>query len=405
MFSRKKNLMVTAVAVVAALAVVLAGCSGRSASSSGTEQDSGDIVVRASYPLSGPLVSAGLAASGAKAYFDAVNAAGGVQGRKIDFEVVDDAFDPARMVSNNRRFTERDKAMIVINFGGISVAARPPLNAAHVAQIVQGGEKELSDVENFPYTRAFVPDIAWEGELQGRYIAKNIPDAVVGFVGFNNAFSDSQLAGLAAAGIHPVKTLRIPPGQGDVTSQVTELKAAGVNVLVVTQGPPTIGALLSYMGQIEYKPTIFIGSPYADFASTVKPAGAQNVVGALSYQWFKDAQNPAVSGDAALVQYRKDMAEYAPNADAGQTFTLTGYGLAAAIVSALHSAQEISSNGFLAAWDALSHVANPLLIDQASLTGEKDGRLVHQYQLHEFDGKSWVARDSVIDVSEAGIAD
>jgi len=401
---RFKAKKVMATAAVAALVVALAGCSGRSDSSASAADGAGDIVIRASYPLSGPLVSAGVSASGAKAYFDAANAAGGINGRKIDFEVTDDAFDPARMVSNNRQFAERDKAMIVVNFGGIAVAARPPLNAVHVAQIVQGGEKELSDVKNFPYTRAFVPDIAWEGELQGRYIAKNIPKAVVGFVGFNNALADSQLAGLAAGGITPVKALRIPPGQGDVTSQVTELKAAGVNVLVVTQGPPTIGALLTYLGQIKYKPTLFIGSPYADFASTVKPAGAQNVVGALSYQWFKDPQNPAVSADPALVQYRKDMAQYAPDADATQTFTLTGYGLAAAIVSALKSAKDISSDGFLAAWDALSHAENPLLIDQASLTGEKDGRLVHQYQLHEFDGKSWVARESVIDASQVGIA-
>ena len=401
---RFKAKKVMATAAVAVLVVALAGCSGRSASSANAADGAGDIVIRASYPLSGPLVSAGVSASGAKAYFDAVNAAGGINGRKIDFEVTDDAFDPARTVSNNRQFAERDKAIIVVNFGGIAVAARPPLNAAHVAQIVQGGEKELSDVQNFPYTRAFVPDIAWEGELQGRYIAKNIPKAVVGFVGFNNALADSQLAGLAAGGITPVKALRIPPGQGDVTSQVTELKAAGVNVLVVTQGPPTIGALLTYLGQIKYKPTLFIGSPYADFASTVKPAGAQNVVGALSYQWFKDPQNPAVSGDPAVVQYRKDMAQYAPDADATQTFTLTGYGLAAAIVSALKSAKDINSDGFLAAWDALSHAENPLLIDQASLTGEKDGRLVHQYQLHEFDGKSWVARESVIDASQVGIA-
>ncbi|MDP4504157.1 ABC transporter substrate-binding protein [Nonomuraea turcica] len=398
---RSKKVMAAAMTM---LAVVLAGCSGRAASSQDAVDGSGDIVIRASYPLSGPLASAGASAAGAKAYFDAVSAAGGVDGRKIDFKVVDDAFDPARMVSNNRQFAERDKATIVVNFGGISVAARPPLNAAHVAQIVQGGEKELSDVQSFPYTRAFVPDIAWEGELQGQYIAKNLPKAVVGFLGFNNAFAESQLAGLAAAGITPVKAIRIPPGQGDLTSQVTELKAAGVNVLVVTHGPPTIGALLSHMGQIKYKPTIFIGSPYADFASTVNPAGAENVVKALSYQWFKDPQNPALSDDKALAQYRADMAKYAPSADAGQTFALTGYGLAAAIVSALRSAEEISSDGFLSAWDSLSQEENPLLVNQASLTGKKDGRLVHQYQLHEFDGKSWVARDSVIDVSKAGIA-
>ena len=389
----------------ATMAVALVACSARGESDPGQSGgEGGDIVIRASYPLSGFLSSAGASAAGAKAYFDAVNDAGGIDGRKIDFQVSDDAFDPARLVSNNKEFVQRDRAMIVVNFGGISVAARPTLDSAGVAQIVQGGEKELSDVEQFPYTRAFVPDIAWEGELQGRHIAEKMPDAVVGFMGFNNAFADSQLAGLAAAGIDPVKVIRLPPGQGDVSSQVTELKAAGVDALVVTLGPPTMGALLSYMGQIDFKPTTFIGSPYADFASTVNPAGAKNVVGALSYQWLKDPQNPAVHDDKTVVPYRDDMAKYAPDGNPDSSFTFTGYGLASAVVSALREADDISSDGFLNAWDSLSDVEDPLLIDGATLSGESDGRLVHQYQLHEFDGTSWAPRGDIVNVVEAGIA-
>ena len=401
-----RNLRGKVVAVMAAAAMAAtSACSARGGDGeAGSGTGGGDIVIRASYPLSGPLSSAGASVTGAKAYFDAVNAAGGIDGRKIDFDVSDDAFDPARLVSNNKAFVQKDKAMIVVNFGGISVAARPVLNDSKVAQIVQGGEKELSDVDQFPYTRAFVPDIAWEGELQGRYIADHMPHAVVGFMGFNNAFSDSQLAGLAAAGIKPVKALRLPPGQGDVASQVTELKAAGVNVLVVTLGPPTMGALLSYMGQIHYKPTTFIGSPYADFASTVKPAGAANVKGALSYQWLKDPQNPGVKDDPGVSQFRADMTKYAPDGDPDSTFAFTGYGLAAAIVSALRDAKDISSDGFLKAWDALSDVNDPLLTQGAALTGESDGRLVHQYQLNEFDGASWVPQGNVVDVVDAGIA-
>ncbi|MGI5460942.1 ABC transporter substrate-binding protein [Streptomyces sp. CA-249302] len=302
-----RNCPTKLIALVAVTAAATA-CSGRSAAPAGT----GDIVIRASYPLSGALSSAGVSADGAAAYFDAVNAAGGINGRKIDFRVKDDTFDPARLVSNNTAFVKRDKATVVINFGGIAVAARPQLNAAGVAQIVQGGETVLSDVEKFPDTRAFVPDIAWEGELQGRYISDRTPKAVVGFMGFNNDLATSQLAGLAKAGVKPVKTLRLPPGQADIASQVTELKAAKVDTLVVTLGPPTLGALLSYLGQIDYRPRIFIGSPYADFASTVKPAGAANVKDALSYQWLKDPQNPAVHGDKGLVKYRADMAKYSP---------------------------------------------------------------------------------------------
>jgi branched-chain amino acid transport system substrate-binding protein len=395
--------LIAVVAAVAVATLALTGCTGRSAEPAETTAG-GDIVIRGSWPLSGPLAAAGLSASGAQAYFDSVNADGGIDGRMIDFAVLDDAYDPARMVSNNKEFVEKDDAMIVVNFGGISVPARPYLNEAGVAQIVQAGQSPLSDVDEFPYSRAFWPDISWEGELQGQYISENLPDAVVGFMGFNNDLSDSQLAGLEAGGVTPAKVITMPPGQADVTSQVTELEAAGVDVLAVTLGAPTMGALLSYLGQIDYHPTLLLGSTSADFTTAVIPAGADNVTGAMTFQWLNDPQNPAVQDQPALVQYREDMAEFAPDADADATFTLNGYGLASAIVSALSAADDITADGFLASWDGLKGVENPLLIEGATLNGGPGGRVVYQYQLHEFDGTSWLPQGDIIDVAEDGIA-
>ena len=54
--------------------------------------------------------------------------------------MLDDAYDPARLVSNNKEFVEKDEAIAVINFGGISIPARPAINEAGVAQIVQAGK-------------------------------------------------------------------------------------------------------------------------------------------------------------------------------------------------------------------------------------------------------------------------
>ena len=138
-----------AVAAIAATAMSLSACTGRSAATDPAEE-TGDIVIRGSWPLSGPLAAAGLSAAGAQAYFDAVNAEGGIDGRQIDFAVLDDAYDPARVVSNNKEFVEKDDAIIVVNFGGIAVPARPSLNEAGVAQVVQAGQSPLSDVEGFP---------------------------------------------------------------------------------------------------------------------------------------------------------------------------------------------------------------------------------------------------------------
>jgi len=269
---------------------------------------------------------------------------------------------------------------------------------------VQAGNTPISDVDGFPYTRAFWPDVTWEGELQAEYIGEEFPDATVGYVGFNNDLSDSQVAGLQAGGLELAKVITLPPGQADVASQVTELQAAGVDVLVVTVGAPTMGALLSYLGEIDYHPAVFIGSTGADAQTAVIPAGPENVKDAYSFQWFKDPLDPAFADDAALQQFRDDLEEYSPETEPN-ALSLHGYGLAAAIVSALREADEITSDGFLAAWDSLSGAENPMLVDGATLNAGPGGRLVYEYQLKQFDGETWVALDDPVSVVEAGIAE
>jgi branched-chain amino acid transport system substrate-binding protein len=403
MFRRHRRPLLAAVALASAAALALAGCSPRGGEAEPEAGDDSPIVIRGSWPLSGPLAAIGQAAGGATAYFEAVNADGGIDGRPIDFEVLDDAYDPARLVSNNKEFVEQDDAIAVINFGGISIPARAPINEAGVAQIVQAGNSPISDVEGFPYTRAFWPDVTWEGQLQAEYINEEFPDATVGYVGFNNDLSDSQIAGLEAGGLELAKVITLPPGQADVASQVTELQAAGVDVLIVTIGAPTMGALLSYLGEIDYRPAVFIGSTGADAQTAAIPAGPENVEDAYSFQWFKDPLDPAFADDEALQQFRDDLEEYSPDTEAN-ALSLHGYGLAAAIVSALREAVEITRDGFLAAWDSLSGAENPMLVDGATLNAGPGGRLVYEYQLKQFDGETWVALDDPVSVVDEGIA-
>ena len=56
------------------------------------------ILLGGTVPLTGEAAAFGSVAPGAKAYFDYVNAKGGVNGRKIIYRYYDDGYDPARTV-------------------------------------------------------------------------------------------------------------------------------------------------------------------------------------------------------------------------------------------------------------------------------------------------------------------
>lgn len=98
-----------------------------------------EIRLGASVVLSGPLgAQTAEYGAGARMLFDAVNAGGGVHGRKIVYKTLDDGFDVARAVQNTKRLLHEDKVFAIFhNTGTAHTAAILPL-AAEAKTIVFG---------------------------------------------------------------------------------------------------------------------------------------------------------------------------------------------------------------------------------------------------------------------------
>lgn len=72
-------------------------------------QGSGRIVLGQSAAFTGPAAQLGIQMNqGARLAFDAFNAAGGLDGRKIDLQTLDDGYDPARCKANTEKFLAAD---------------------------------------------------------------------------------------------------------------------------------------------------------------------------------------------------------------------------------------------------------------------------------------------------------
>lgn len=83
-----------------------------------------EIRLGASQVLSGPLGPQTLQyGEGARLLFDAVNAGGGIHGRKIGFNTLDDGFDPKRAVENTRKLIEEQKVFMLFNSTGTAQTA------------------------------------------------------------------------------------------------------------------------------------------------------------------------------------------------------------------------------------------------------------------------------------------
>ncbi|MFC9427722.1 ABC transporter substrate-binding protein [Streptomyces sp. NPDC056987] len=98
------------------LALVASACGTGGPSEAGNGKV---IKIGAWYPLTGPVASFGIPEkAGADAYFKMVNAQGGINGRKIDWIVKDNAFDPQQTVQIARRLVDQDGVVAIVATNG-----------------------------------------------------------------------------------------------------------------------------------------------------------------------------------------------------------------------------------------------------------------------------------------------
>jgi hypothetical protein len=74
-----------------------------------------EIVLGANYPLTGPAASYSAIPKAIQAYFAYINDQGGVNGRKITFKTMDDAYDPSKTVAVIRQLVDQQKVFAVFN--------------------------------------------------------------------------------------------------------------------------------------------------------------------------------------------------------------------------------------------------------------------------------------------------
>lgn len=116
-------------ALVGAGAVALAGVGGLTWAQTGSEPASErDIVIGQSVVLTGPLGGpAKLFISGAQMAFDAQNASGGIQGRRLRLVVLDDELNPAKAAANFGALAKEHRALVLFGaFGTQTVSAALP---------------------------------------------------------------------------------------------------------------------------------------------------------------------------------------------------------------------------------------------------------------------------------------
>lgn len=199
--------------------------------------------------------------TGAQAYFDYVNAAGGVCERDIEYIVRDDGYNPTNTSQVTNQLVLQDEIFAMM--GGLGTPTHSAvvdyLNEEQVPDLfVASGALAWDDPEGHPYTFGWQPDYTVEGKVMGTYIKEKYPNAKIGLFLQADDFGRDGGNGLKQfVGNQVVKEVTYTPTQTDISSQITQLKAAGAD-LVVGFNTPTWTALTQLQGLAQgFKPQWF----------------------------------------------------------------------------------------------------------------------------------------------------
>ncbi len=164
------------------------------------ESPSTSITFGTHQPLTGPAAPGySEIAPASQAYFDYVNAHGGVYGRKIHLIIKDDAYNPAETVNVVHQLVLQDKVFGI--FEGLGTPTHTKvvgfLNASKIPDMfVASGCPCWDNGTKQPMTFGWQPNYTIEGKILGQYIKQHFAGQKVGVLYQDDDFGQGGLAGI-----------------------------------------------------------------------------------------------------------------------------------------------------------------------------------------------------------------
>jgi ABC-type branched-subunit amino acid transport system substrate-binding protein len=274
------------VAGLAALAMVAAGCgsSGSGASSKSSSSSSSSAALTASAPgITATTITigshqplTGVAAPGydeiapaANAYFQYVNAHGGIYGRKIVYKFLNDQYNPTITSTVVHQLVLQDNVYAIFNGLGTPthLAVAPYLNAQKVPDVfVASGCECWNATSTLPYTTGWQLDYVREGKILGNYIKQNFKGKKIGYFYQNDEFGQDGVKGLdyVIPKADVVARENYVPTNTNIGPQVAKLKAAGAQVVVSFTVPAFTALLRLTELQLSYSPQLVVSDVGSD---------------------------------------------------------------------------------------------------------------------------------------------
>ncbi len=366
-----------------------------------------EIKIGGVFPFSGPASSIGLVGKGVLAYVQSINDRGGINGRKINYIAMDDAYSPPKAVEHVRKLVESDEVAFIFSQlgtpGNTASAKYLALKGVPTIAIVSGSNK-FTNIADFPLTTTGLVSFDTEGKIYAKYLSRALPNAKYAILYQNDDLGKDYVnafrAFLKSDFDKKVVTAAYEITDPTVDSQVVTLKSSGAEALLVAGTPKFSAQAIRRVAEIGWKPTLIVNFPSSSVSATLKPAGLDNAVGVIVGTFNKDPTDSKWSNDPGMKAYRAFFDKYLPGSDVGDTNYLTGYQQGLILEQILKQCgNDLSRENIVKQAKSLKDLVLPTSMPGISINTSATSNMVWtQLQLQRWSGTNWEQFGEVLDV-------
>jgi branched-chain amino acid transport system substrate-binding protein len=365
-----------------------------------------EIKIGTTTPYSGPASAYSAGAVSIAAFFAMVNEQGGVNGRKLNFISLDDAYSPPKTVEQIRRLIESEEVLFLVNPVGTApnMAVLKYINQKKVPHLFVGsGATIFNDPAHFPWTMSWTPHYASEGEIYARHVLSAKPDAKIGVIAQNDDLGRDYLVGFKRglgerASSMIVSTQTYNTSDPTIDSQIVSLKASGADVLLIAAVPRFAAQAIRKAYDIDWHPQEFVSSVGSSIAGAIRPAGFEAAKGIISAAYQKDPADPQWADDPAIKAWNVWMDKYNPRINKSDYYAPYGYNIGFAVVALLKQCGDDLTRENIMKQASHLNMELPLLLPGIRLkTSPTDLRPIKQMRLVRFNGERYVLFSDVLE--------